>query len=941
MATPEEALAELYRRGALKGAQKAAFEELMRRGAVPGLAAKQEGLRTVEQVRGSPGYQDERARADRGQKARAGFKSGALPFMDAAIPLPVGDEIAGVGGAVGAVFDNLGRMVTGRPLRSEREAYQGAADAERDRAESYRKRHPFAAGLMEVASGLGAASAPRAVVAGAPAVSRSLAARAGRGVRGVAAGAAAGAAGGAAYGFAENDGDFDQRLGAAGRGAGAGAVVGGAFSAAAPAVIAGGRAAVRGAMGLGQDATRALTRQPLRPGEVAPLSEREALQAEDELMNMLRAEGVTTPEALQARLDELANAPDAVAMDVLGRRGVQAATALARRPGRTAQRFEELNRTRQEEAPGYILESARDDLGVDPEAARAGVETIVERGQAGAREPFGRAFAAGPMSSPKLDELLTRPDIADALPAAARLARNEGLNPRELGLRDLDATPDGLAAGADGEGAAALDPLTKQALDAVRAGVAGRLRQGPSLQTWVRREFGGVSDPGGDLRAMGAGERGRADVRGRGGISADDAAGPRAAYEAGYFDKPPTPDEFREALMGPARYSNRRAVDPKQADLVARLADVEERLASVGLDARKASDAEIAAAFARQDEFEASLGDIANREPIPADELYSGPPRGASDAWEPPPAEPVARVDGAPGPAVEPTPSEEWGPRALHYVKRALDNRVANDQRASVTGRLSPEGRVTSNLAREFRDELRNLNSAYGEALDLSGEYLSLEAAYRGARGSLTRGSVGDFQAKVRKMTPGEMNGVRAALANDLLEMAEKGLLRGGRVTQPGVRRKLALAFGPDRAREFVRKAEARARLNANSARADPRSNSTTGEVLEYNREADLSKGLQVFGQAGRQFASGNVAGGLSTLTFGGLAKLMNVARTTGAPVQVRDELGRLLSLDADELAAILRRRAAEGAIEPPRSVRGLPLQSGFAAALMAGGLSQ
>jgi len=176
-----------------------------------------------------------------------------------------------------------------------------------------------------------------------------------------------------------------------------------------------------------------------------------------------------------------------------------------------------------------------------------------------------------------------------------------------------------------------LQAVPADGLDALIAGVrAGRKPpsdrdlQGPSLMEFLARR-GGVEDRGGDLKAMGADawhqdkpgmprfirpyeERGAA-LPGMAGDQAASRHGPDAAtlaaHEAGYLPgaERPTIDALHEAisreLAGHPVRSEKNAGNQRMRDYHAAMADLAETLDRLGIDPKRASNAEIKAALAR------------------------------------------------------------------------------------------------------------------------------------------------------------------------------------------------------------------------------------------------------------------------------------------------------------------------------------------------------
>lgn len=196
----EEALQELYRRGALKGRQKAAYEEAARRGLVGNEA---------------------RALAD--ARARVGKSTnGQMRAFTQGVSLGFADELDAFGAGLETAVGNIGRSVMGKELPyTPQQAEAAVLQANREADNQFRQEHPVQSIGLNIAGGVftpGAGAAGRFVTAG-----RTLPAVIGRS-------AAVGAATGAVGGAGSAEGGYADRL----AGAASGAAVGGALGSALP-----------------------------------------------------------------------------------------------------------------------------------------------------------------------------------------------------------------------------------------------------------------------------------------------------------------------------------------------------------------------------------------------------------------------------------------------------------------------------------------------------------------------------------------------------------------------------------------------------------------------------------------------------------------------------------------------------------------------------------
>lgn len=249
MATREEILGELYRRGALDGRQKAAFEEASRRG-----------------LMGSE------ARAMVDAKARVRSTPAPVRAFTQGVSMGFADELDAGSSGIETAIGNIGRRLTGKPIPyTGAEARRAVMSANRQEDAEFSNEHPVASVGLNLAGGLatpGAAGASGFVTG-----ARSLP---GVIMRSAAVGAGVGAAGG----FGSAEGTFADRLDDAAKGAAVGAAVGGAVPAAARTAQAAGNMVSR----VGRTGVRAANRATggalLNPQRTAASRIGEALRAD-------------------------------------------------------------------------------------------------------------------------------------------------------------------------------------------------------------------------------------------------------------------------------------------------------------------------------------------------------------------------------------------------------------------------------------------------------------------------------------------------------------------------------------------------------------------------------------------------------------------------------------------------------------------------------------
>lgn len=306
--TQQEALAELYRRGALKGQQKAAFEELVRRGEIKDTSAR--------------ALVDARARVGRST-------NGQMRAFTQGVSMGFADELDAFGAGVETAVGNIGRSLMGKELPyTPQEAEQAVLQANREADKQFSQEHPFQSIGLNIAGGIatpGGAAAGRFVTAG-----RNLPAVIGRS-------AAVGAGMGAVGGAGAAEGGFADRLAGAGKGAVVGAAVGGAIPVAGRVAQAAGNAAA----GMGTTVARAANR--LSGGRLLNADQTAARR----LSEALRADGIDQATAARAiqEWQQTGSLPPSL-MDVAGRntrRLIRAAAAPGGEAENIAQQYS--NRT--------------------------------------------------------------------------------------------------------------------------------------------------------------------------------------------------------------------------------------------------------------------------------------------------------------------------------------------------------------------------------------------------------------------------------------------------------------------------------------------------------------------------------------------------------------------------------------------------------------------
>ena len=139
-------------------------------------------------------------------------------------------------------------------------------------------------------------------------------------------------------------------------------------------------------------------------------------------------------------------------------------------------------------------------------------------------------------------------------------------------------------------------------------------------------------------------------------------------------------------------------------------------------------------------------------------------------------------------------------PQGADIFKKTLDQSVERDG----VGRIRPDSESMGNVnigknSAAFTGELRNLIPGYSDALDTSGDYLSLNRAYNNASGMLFNKNVSgtDMANMMGSASPAEQNAMQTAMANDIYTKYGANQLRAKDFMVPHVQDKLSEAFGP------------------------------------------------------------------------------------------------------------------------------------------------
>lgn len=244
------------------------------------------------------------------------------------------------------------------------------------------------------------------------------------------------------------------------------------------------------------------------------------------------------------------------------------------------------------------------------------------------------------------------------------------------------------------------------------------------------------------------------------------------------------------------------------------------------------------------------------------------------------------------------------------YVKRGLDD-VIDTYRDKKTGKLDldAEGRSILKVLNDVRGELQK-DGPYNLAIQHGGEPLQLEEAYREAPKLMSNNVTGkQFADKLAKYTPAQQEAMKAGYVADMYNKLQAGKLPLKDLDTPNFIEKARAIMGADKADQFLAKVRVELKMAGVDKRIRPGTNSVTGEIGAAGAEQEGASKL-VESTAKKTLSGGITAGVLHALG----STLQGVHAAAQQPVSraMRDEIGRLLMLPPDQLAAALAQHVTE-----------------------------
>ena len=594
-------------------------------------------------------------------------------------------------------------------------------------------------------------------------------------------------------------------------------------------------------------ASRAMTGKTI-VDQARPIPANVALAGQSNALGTLRSLGAT-PEGLLAAQQAAGGKPITTA-EALGPQGVSQASGLIRRAGTAAQTADATMAARAADRGNRILGDIHATTGVDPEAAKGNVDAIVQAGRAKA-DPLFEAIRsrAEPISHPGLSQILSRPVVAKAVGAASDDLLNAGIDPQAHGFvmgSPIARGPDPLPTPGPGDVARALADVKE-----VRTTPTGGLFRAMQELGGVKvKTADGSSVAGPDVLGALNGVRAPGLINNQAGMSPENMA--QALHDRGFFGEnvADPSSAFADALAEHARGNPVFKPGTAAADAAQRAQGLDQEMQTAGV---LASDRP---AVAAQKLATHRFGDTQESAAI-QDE------GGPGDAYG-------AMFDQLSAPRIQ---VSGLTPHALDLVRQNLGDMVERDP----FGKVIPDtisrgnfninqakGALTDLLAGDGTPDNPGLIPGYREALDTSGDYMSVKGAYDRTQGRLfgTQGAANDpraFDTFFKGLGPAEQDASRASLANDIFMRLQNGQLRPGSFDAPAVQSKLQSAFGPA-ADDLIGRMKVEADMSKASARMTPNLNSTTGDVIGSTDRGDVNAALAGAKLAGNAM-TGNVGG--------------------------------------------------------------------------------
>jgi hypothetical protein len=251
---------------------------------------------------------------------------------------------------------------------------------------------------------------------------------------------------------------------------------------------------------------------------------------------------------------------------------------------------------------------------------------------------------------------------------------------------------------------------------------------------------------------------------------------------------------------------------------------------------------------------------------------------------------------------------------AWDLTKKAVGQSVERDAFGNrLPDSKSPGNLRINNASRSLTGALRDAIPGYGDALDASGDYLSMQGAFEAGQKHILdlKTTVPQVQNYVADLSPADLNAYKAGQANQLFLNSQNARLAPRMLNTPAVQGKLAASLGTDNAQTFMDGLQQEIGLAKSGARLMPGTGSITADALlaagEQDHAANLAAALQGAKAVG-QAATGNIG----SAALSGISAVRHFApdflKSGGMTADVRNSLGQLLMQSPEDLAATLTR---------------------------------
>lgn len=261
---------------------------------------------------------------------------------------------------------------------------------------------------------------------------------------------------------------------------------------------------------------------------------------------------------------------------------------------------------------------------------------------------------------------------------------------------------------------------------------------------------------------------------------------------------------------------------------------------------------------------------------------------------------------------------------AWDKVYKALQGQVERNQFTGrpLSDKVSPQNANINRARAALRNELGRLSPNWDMAMRQAGEYVPIEQAYRSGNDQVLAQNVteANVQATIERLSPGELNGYRAGIANRVFDLAQNNKLSPRILSTPRVRAKLEIALGKEAAQELIDAVSSEAAMAAFEQRYGSQSGSVTSPMQAAMAEQDAFGGSPAMDAAVGVAADAVSTGSLRRAVFNWLgtqaAKGVATLKTRGLSEAARNEAGRLLGGDMSPAevkayAEAVRRQAA------------------------------